>query len=355
MLQKIVFKILVSPLALIYGLGVSLHNAFYSLGILKGLRFNIPLISVGNLSVGGTGKTPHIEYLIRMLKPYVQIAVLSRGYRRKTKGFRYVVPESDANQVGDEPLQYKKKYPEITVAIAERRAFAIPQMISQQADIQTILLDDAFQHRAVTPGLNILLTPYSKPFTRDFLIPLGRLREWRSAYERADKIIISKCPDTLSIDDRKKLIQEINPYPHQEIFFSKYQYLDPYYLLDQNAVLQLENDMQIIVLCALASTDYLIDYLEKQVTYLEVIEYEDHHYYTEEDIQKLHRRWASLEGKRNLILTTEKDATRLQLLRPLILKLQLPIFVLPIEVRFLDQDAQRFAKSVQQFLLDFKV
>ena len=354
MLQKTLFNILMIPFALVYGIGVSIHNALYAMGILKSLSFNLPVISVGNLSVGGTGKTPHVEYLIKKLSPYIHIAVLSRGYRRKTKGFITLTTHHNADQVGDEPLQYKQKFNNITVAVAERRAFAIPKMMSLQPDLQTIILDDAYQHRAIKPGLNILLTPFDSPFTNDYLMPLGRLREWKSAYTRADYIIVTKCPDFLSSHQRQLMLNEINPLNHQQVFFSKYNYLPPYYLFNKRQKISLTNDLNVIVLCALASSDYLIKYLEKKVAYLEVIAYEDHHYYSDEDLKKLHQKWSTLDGSKNLILTTEKDATRLHLLRTLILNLKLPVFVLPIEVAFLDDDENRFLQNIQSYLLDFK-
>ncbi len=354
-LQQAVFKLLMLPATVVYAIGVSIHNAFYRWGVLKGLRFNIPIISVGNLSVGGTGKTPHIEYLIKMLKPYLQIAVLSRGYRRKTKGFRYVDLQSDARQVGDEPYQYKQKFEDITIAVAERRAFAIPQMISHRPGIQTILLDDAFQHRAISPGLNILLTSFDNPFTEDYLLPLGRLREWRSGYKRADVIIVTKCPEDFDENKRQAMTARIKPLAHQKIFFSKYNYLSPYALFDKTQKIRLRKDLRVVFLCAIANTDYLSDYLDRQLDYFELIAFEDHHYYSEEDIKNLHRRWNNLEGKDRIILTTEKDASRLKLLEKRIKQLGLPIFVLPVELSFLDEDEEGFVRSVQQFLLDFKV
>ena len=163
---------------------MSIRNFSYRYGLLKGVEFNLPVISVGNLTIGGAGKTPHIEYLVRLLKDYINIATLSRGYGRNTKGFIEVEPHYSADRVGDEPLQFKRKFPEIMVAVDENRAFAIPQLIMEEPELQTILLDDAFQHRSVQPGLNILLTEYSQPFSKDFLLPSGRLREWRSAYHR---------------------------------------------------------------------------------------------------------------------------------------------------------------------------
>ncbi len=177
MLQSTLVKILLAPFSLLYGVGVSLRNYFYRQGILKAVDFDLPVISVGNLSVGGAGKSPHIEYLIRLLKDYINVATLSRGYKRKSKGFLIVQPQQSVEQAGDEPLQFRRKFHDILVAVAESRTFAIPQILMKEPHTQVILLDDAFQHRSITPGLNILVTEYSHPFTRDYLLPSGRLRE----------------------------------------------------------------------------------------------------------------------------------------------------------------------------------
>jgi tetraacyldisaccharide 4'-kinase len=204
MIQNVLFKILMAPFSLLYGIGVSLRNTFYKTGVLKSISFNLPIISVGNLSVGGAGKTPHIEYLIRLLKDYLNVATVSRGYKRKTKGFLFVKPKMNAEQVGDEPLQFKRKFQDVAVTVSESRTFAIPEILGEHPDTQVVLLDDAFQHRSIKPGLNILLTEFSKPFTKDFLLPSGRLREWRSAYQRADVVVVSKCPREVTQEEKEK-------------------------------------------------------------------------------------------------------------------------------------------------------
>jgi len=257
MLQQNLFKILMAPISLLFGMGVSVRDFLYRMGLLKGVEFNIPVISVGNLSVGGAGKTPHIEYLIRLLKDYINVSTLSRGYKRKTKGYLKVRPNMNAEQVGDEPLQFKRKFPEIMVAVGESRTFAIPQMVLDQPNLQTVLLDDAFQHRSIKPGLNILLTEYSHPFTRDYLLPSGRLREWRSAYERADIIIVSKCPPQLAEAEKEVFRKEIKPFPHQKLFFSYYDYYPAYYMFNPKYVVKLEPDVDVLLVCAIARTDYL--------------------------------------------------------------------------------------------------
>jgi len=355
MIQQYLVKILLAPFSLLYGLGVSVRNGFYKAGLLKSIEFNLPTISVGNLSVGGAGKTPHIEYLIRLLKDYINVATLSRGYRRKTKGFLVVQPANSSEQVGDEPLQFKRKFPEVLVTVSESRTLAIPEMLKYQPDTQVVLLDDAFQHLSIQPGMNILLTEYYRPFTQDFLLPSGRLREWRSAYERANVIIVSKCPPDLSEEERAHFQQEIKPLPHQQLFFSYYDYEPPYYMFNPRYRIALEPDMDVLLISAIAGTDYLIEYLEKRVNHVYSLEFEDHHYFTNYDIGQLKANYDRIDSNKKIILTTEKDAMRLELHRKYLLDNQMPVFALPVQVRFHQNDGAAFDQHVRDYLLNFKV
>ena len=354
MIQNKLVQFLLTPFSLLYGLGVSIINFSYRTGLLKGVEFNLPVISVGNLTVGGAGKTPHIEYLVRLLKDYIDIATLSRGYGRKTKGYFLVHQHNTAEQVGDEPLQFKRKFPEIAVGISENRTFAIPQMLMDAPGLQLILLDDAFQHRSVIPGLNILLTEYNYPFSKDFLLPSGRLREWRSAYHRADIIIISKCPYTWSDTIRQEMVATIEPLPYQTLYYSYYQYSTPYYLFDLNYKIPLQQHWTVLLVSAIARTEYLVDYLEEQVETIKLLQYEDHHYFTNFDISHIKKTFEEIDSKNKIILTTEKDAMRLELHKQYLVDHQLPIFVLPVEVAFHEQDGEQFDEAIKEYLLSFK-
>ncbi len=354
MFQDPLIRILLLPLSLLYGLGISLRDFFYRHKLLVSVQFNVPVISVGNLSIGGAGKTPHIEYLIRLLAPYLEVATLSRGYRRKTQGHLVVQTYSRADQVGDEPLQFKRKFPDVFVTVNESRALGIPQVLQERPDVQVILLDDAFQHRSVTPGLNILLTEYARPFTKDFLMPSGRLREWRSAYRRADLIVVTKCPADLTDEERRSMLRELNPFPHQQVFFSSYRYLPPYYILNPQHKVALREDVSVLLVCAIANTDYLRSFLDQTAGTVRVLEYEDHHYFTETDLEEIAGTFERLPGSKKLVLTTEKDAMRLELHRLWLLEKQLPLVVLPVEVYFHAEDGGKFDRSVKTFLLDFK-
>lgn len=354
-LQRLIYQILLSPFSLLYGLVVSMITFGYTIGLVKSSKFNIPVIGVGNLSIGGTGKTPHIEYLIMLLKDYIDVATLSRGYKRQTKGFKLVQTTDTALTVGDEPLQYKRKFRDIVVAVGESRAYAIPQILQHYPNIQTVLLDDAFQHLAVKPGLNILLTAHDALFTRDFLLPSGRLREWRSGYNRADSIIVTKCPMELTKEEADVIIKEINPYAHQRVFFTYYEYGLPYNFFDPSQRMSFSNDLDIILLSAIAHTSYLMHFLERVSGKIYEIEFADHHVFDSRDIEKILTIYKNIENDKKCIITTEKDAMRLDLHREALRNANVPIYVLPVRVRFHFDEKVAFDDYIKRFLLSFEV
>ena len=353
-IQQLLARILLSPISFLYGMVISIRNFFYDIDLVKSSKFSIPVISVGNLSVGGAGKTPHIEYLIRLLQPYINVATLSRGYKRKTKGFRFVEPRDTALMVGDEPLQYRRKYRGVVVAVAENRAIGIPLIVQKYPGIQTILLDDAFQHRSVEPGLNILLSSYENPFYEDYLIPAGRLREYRSGYKRADIIIVTKCPDEISEMEKEDILSGINKLPHQKVFFSKYAYAPPYSFYDPRRRLRLDKDMDVTLVSAIANTQYLFDYLDEEVQEVHSLDYEDHRIFTDRDIEYINTVFKNRPNPKKIIITTEKDATRLDLHRKKISEWKWPLFVLPVEVAFMEDSKADFDQTIKDYLLNFK-
>jgi tetraacyldisaccharide 4'-kinase len=318
------------------------------------IKFTIPVINIGNLTVGGTGKTPHIEYLINLLNPYIKLAVLSRGYKRKTKGFRRVEKTDDVKNAGDEPLLFKRKYNDLNVFVSENRVEGISQMLMKIPDIQTVLLDDAFQHRSIDPALNILLTEYDYPFFNDFYLPSGRLREWRTGYKRADIIIVTKCPVDITEKDKENFISKIKLQKKQKIFFSYYKYFHPYFLYNSQQRIELKPETEVLLISALASTSYLIQYLESKVDNLHSLEFTDHHQFNYDDMENFKKIFDGLKSKNKIILTTEKDAMRLDMHRKFILDNKLPVFVLPVAVDFLFDQKYEFDELIKLFLLNFK-
>ena len=357
MSSNIFLKILFAPFALVYGALVSLREFSYRIGLQRSSRFDVPTVCIGNLTTGGAGKSPHTEYLIRLLAPYISIAVLSRGYRRQTVGFRFVQPEDTALDVGDEPLQFKQKFPALPIAVGEKRAYAIPQILMRFPETQTILLDDAFQHLAVKPYLNILLTEYRLPFTRDFLLPSGNLREWRSGARRANIIVVSKCPSSLQLVEKQRLINEIAPSPHQRVYFSYYDYATPHHIFDPSVFFDLTAETDVLLLTAIARVDYLVDFLKTKVSSITTMSFEDHRVFTNFDIAHARDLFEKMKttSRRCVVLTTEKDATRLDLHRPYLVENQLDVFAIPVEVKFLFDDGVAFDADIKQALLYFKI
>ncbi len=354
MLQNLLVKILLSPFSLLYGLIIGIRNVFYDIGFLRSTKFSIPIINIGNLSVGGAGKSPHVDYLINLLKPYVRVATLSRGYNRKTQGYLDVKQTNTTLEVGDEPLMFKRKHPDIPVGVAENRTNGISQVLMDHPETHVILLDDAFQHRAISAGMDILLTNYDRLFTDDYLLPAGRLREWRGAYRRADMIIITKCPDILSEDHREKVLKKINPLKSQMVYFSRYTYYHPYSIYDQS-FRPLTSDTNVVLLSAIANTDYLYSYVKKQVNKIKTIDYSDHYNFEERDIIEVMEKYNRMDAEDKIILTTEKDAMRLSRHIEKMKELNMPVYILPVQVEFLDKDQEKFDEFIKQFLLNFRI
>lgn len=303
-------RFLLFPFALTYGLMTVLRNAFYTLGIFKASKFSIPVINVGNLSMGGTGKTPHTEYLIRLLKDKRNLFTLSRGFGRKERGFIMADENATAVQIGDEPLQYHLKFgKEIGVAVDANRVTGVMDICRIKPETNLILLDDAYQHRAIYAGLNILITAYSNPFYADFILPVGNLRELRRGKNRADIIIVSKCPNFDQID-KNAIIKRIAPKKHQHVFFSKIVYGDVCKLTAQHELITLTG-RNVIVVTGIAQPKPLIQHLAKNNTILHHFNFNDHYHFKEADITAIHNLFDKFAEQNPVIITTEKDAMRL--------------------------------------------
>lgn len=344
------FRILLFPFALLYGLIVWIRNWMYDRNILRSSTFGLPLVCVGNLSVGGTGKSPMVEYLVRGLKDRYRVATLSRGYKRKTKGYALATEQTTAIDVGDEPMQFHRKFPGIPVAVGEERIVAIPQLLHDRPETEVIILDDAFQHRSVKAGLNILLTDYNNLFTRDFFLPTGDLRDQRSSYKRAQIIVVTKCRPDLGEEERTAILKEINPLPHQKVFFTTIAYGVPYHII-HHSDLELDEQMEVLLVTGIANPRSLKDYLEERIDTYYMMNYSDHHIFSIDDWQDIKKRFSQIEADKKIILTTEKDAMRLLKFEQELTSV--PFYVIPIEPYFLFNEGTMFDSIVSKFIENF--
>jgi tetraacyldisaccharide 4'-kinase len=344
-------KILVYPLALLYAFIVMLRNKLFDWKILRSKKFSIPVISVGNLSYGGTGKTPQIEFLIRLFQEQFNICVLSRGYGRSSRGFILAGENHTAADIGDEPLQYFRKFKDITVAVDERRSRGITQVLKMKPETNLVLLDDAFQHRYVKPALSILLTDFHHLYMNDYPLPTGTLREFRSGARRADVIIVTKTPRIFSPILRREIAGQINPARHQKVFYSYIDYMDPVPLrvtgIEKNPASKYS---YVLMLSGIANSYPLQDYLRNLCNELVVRDFPDHHKYTLQDVRSILDSYNNILSKDKVIFTTEKDAMRLEQEEFSELLAGLPVYYIPIRVKFHHCDDARFDKFIHSYV-----
>ncbi len=346
-----ILSILLYPFSILYGLTTYFRNKLYDVGLFSSREFKIPVISVGNLNVGGVGKTPHVEYIVRLLHIY-KVATLSRGYKRSTKGFYKADITSTVNDIGDEPLQYKTKFDSIVVAVDENRVRGITNIKATCSETKVIILDDAYQHRAVKPGLNILVTDYSKLYINDLVLPSGRLREWATGSSRADIIIVSKTPTILSPIDIRRIKDELKPKPYQEIFFSYTQYGNLIPFTTNAKSLQIENqkNCSVLLITGIAKPSPLFYHIKDHFNIVEHLKFSDHHNFDTNDINNIKNSFNNLYGNNKLIITTEKDIMRLSLPE---IKQQiedLPIFYQPIEIAFHGNGKEEFDSKILKYV-----
>ena len=340
------------PLSWLYGIGVAFRNLLFEAGILKSQTYATPVISVGNITVGGTGKTPHVEYLIRLLKDKTNLAVLSRGYKRKSHGFVLGDAHATIYDLGDEPFQMMQKFPGITVAVDKKRTRGISNLIHGAAgkEIDVILLDDAFQHRYVKPGINILLVDYHRLIIYDELLPSGRLREPASSKNRADIVIVTKCPTDMKPMEFRVLTKAMALYPYQQLYFSThtYEHLEP--LFGEGELEKLEDlaDQHVLLLTGIGLPEQMRLDLEPYAKEIKPLAFADHHQFKEKDIQLINETFSSLPSPR-CIITTEKDAVRLKTIEGLSDEMKQHLYVLPIRIKILlDQEL-----SFNKYIIDY--
>lgn len=360
-LPKVKIRNYLQPFAWLYGIVVNFRNWLFNRNLLKQQKFNIPVVCVGNITVGGTGKTPHIEYLIRLLSPKFKVAVLSRGYKRKSKGFHIVDTDSKVKFVGDEPLQIKRKFPDVLVVVDKNRVNAIKKIISIEKEERpdVILLDDGFQHRYVQPSLSIVLTDCNRPVFEDKLLPAGLLREPLKGIDRASAVVVTKCnPDMQPIDFRI-YTNGLNLYPYQELFFTTFDYdkLIPVFPeLQIDSVLM--NDLRkkhVFLVTGIASPEPLVRKLEHKTYNLYTKFFSDHHNFTKQDIQSVVDMIDSIDDENKIIITTEKDSVRFRSLTYLPEKIKNIIYYLPVRVTFLNNNERiTFNKKIIEHVRNYK-
>jgi tetraacyldisaccharide 4'-kinase len=345
------FRYLLFPFSLIYGGVILLRNFLFDKNIFKSSSFNFPLICVGNLATGGTGKTPMTEYLATLLKQRYKTATLSRGYKRKTKGFAIAGENTTAIDIGDEPMQFHQKFPDVVVAVGEERLVAIPQILHDRPDTEVIILDDAFQHRAVKAGLNIILTEYGNLYSRDLMLPAGDLRDVKSSRRRADVVIVTKCKSDLSFSEKEAIEKSLDILPHQKVFFTEILYAPPYHLFNKSLG-NISETSDLLLVTGIANPKPLKNFITGHVHSYEMLRYADHHIFTSTDLKDIKKQFNNLPEKNRMIITTEKDAVRLEKFKSDLE--DFPIYVLPVKHSFLFNEGAAFDKIVIDFVEGFK-
>lgn len=341
------------PFSALYGFGVWLRNLLFDTGVLKSRSFDVPVISVGNITVGGSGKTPHVEYLVRLLQDEFKVAVLSRGYKRKSRGFVLAGAETEMREIGDEPYQMHRKFPKAYIAVDANRCHGIDMLTSmaETRDLDAVLLDDAFQHRYVKPGMNILLVDYHRLIIYDKLLPAGRLREPKEGKNRADIVIVTKCPVDLKPMNYRVLQRAMNLYPYQHLFFTSIRQ-DPMKPLFKDGVKAPNFEMlpNVLLLTGIASPEQMVKDLKGKCESITPMSFPDHHQFSPSDVEAINMQFRMMPKPR-IIITTEKDGTRLEGLEGLSKDVRKSLFVQPIRIEFLQDDEDKFNEIIHDYVL----
>ena len=357
------------PFSWLYGGVVKMRNFCFDVGLLKSRAFHVPVIAVGNITVGGTGKTPHVEYLVRLLREKFSVAVLSRGYKRKTSGYLLANADTTAREIGDEPFQMKTKFPDISVAVDGKRVRGIQRLTDNDEKLDVILLDDAFQHRYVKPGVNILLVDYHRLIIYDKLLPAGRLREPLSGKNRADIVIVTKCPKELKPMEFRVITKAMSLYPYQHLYFTTLDYgeLQPVFNENHNengkgnedqnqnekdsVVCSLPADSNVLLLTGIASPRQMEEDLRPKVKSLSLLTFPDHHHFNRKDVRRINETFSQMPSPK-VIITTEKDAARLTAIDGLSDEVRRNLFALPVRITFMQKEQeQKFCDFIVGYVL----
>lgn len=344
-------RILLFPISLIYALVVKIRNFIFNKNILHSAQFNFPIICVGNLVVGGTGKSPMVELLLDILQQDYQVATLSRGYKRKTKGYLLANANTTAIDIGDEPMQFHLKFPNITVAVGEERVVAVPQILFDKPKTEVIILDDAFQHRSIQAGFNILLTDFSNIYTNDFYLPTGDLRDDKNSAHRANIIVVTKCPKDLSSNAKQTFIKTLKKQPHQKLYFTTIEYGMPYHIINKANKIPITEDLEVLMVCGIANPTPLKNFLTQHAKTYYQQAYSDHRIFTIDDLNEIKQKFEAIQAEKKIILTTEKDAMRMLKFKDVLNNI--PLYVIPIRHYFLFDDEPLFTAQIKNFVDNF--
>jgi len=348
-------NIFLYPFSLIYGLITGFRNFLYDSGILQSKEFNVPVICVGNITVGGTGKTPLTEYLAGLLKEYFKVATLSRGYKRKTNGFRVAGSSSTVNDIGDEPLQILRNHPDVLVTVDTNRVSGVKRILLEHPDTDVIILDDAFQHRRITPGFSILLSDFNRPIISDYMLPYGNLREDKSNMRRADIILVTKSPEDLSAIQRRLIVKELDKADYQNLYFTSLKYKSPVPVFGiQKEGTQPEisdfEDSGIVLVTGIANPLPLKEYLSKSYTDIIHLAFPDHHNYNETDLFNISAAYNNLKSKNRFLITTEKDSVRFREFTNIAEPIRSAFYYIPIGISFLNEDKDEFDNLIIDYV-----
>ena len=344
-------RILLFPLALLYAIIVKVRNFLFDKNILKSAQFNLPIICVGNLVVGGTGKSPMVELLVDLLRYDYHVATLSRGYKRRTKGYVLANENTTAIDIGDEPMQFHLKFPEVPVAVGEERVVAVPQILFDKPETEVIILDDAFQHRSIHAGFNIVLTEYNNIYTHDFYLPTGDLRDDKNSAHRANVIVVTKCPPNLHSTAKQVFSKTLRIQAHQKLYFTTIEYGMPYHIIHRDKKMPITEALEVLMVCGIANPTPLKQFLTQHAKTYHQQSYNDHRIFTIDDLKDIQTKFNAITSTQKIILTTEKDAVRMLKFKE---KLNdMPMYIIPIRHYFLFDEEPIFTAQIKDFVDNF--
>lgn len=348
-------NILLYPVSLIYGLITGFRNLLYDYGIIPSREFRFPVICVGNITVGGTGKTPHTEYLVELLRKSFKVATLSRGYKRKTKDFRIASSSALVREIGDEPIQIFRNFPDVIVTVDRNRVNGVKRIMKEYPEAEVIILDDGFQHRKLKPGFSILLSDFERPFIRDHMMPYGNLRENKANMRRADIILITKSPEDLSAIQRRLIVKEINKSAKQNLYFTSVCYKAPLAVFENHNVNSRSDISEgpgcgIVLITGIANPKPLKEHLQKSYQEITHLTYSDHHSFNENDLLNISSAFINLKSPVRYLFTTEKDAVRLREFTNIAEPVRSAFYYIPIGIQFLNEDKEEFDNLVIDYV-----